>query len=616
MANRRASAVAVGFAWALLSLSGAGLAQEPEEVVGVSLAVVSEPADAFVFVRYTEVESPTERFLGRTPDDGGPLELELEAGPAEVVIFKDGYICQVKPLELRSGGSARVEVRLTRDVDIPRSLVLKSSPAFVEDADEGDEIYVAVLSYLVRFYVEEVDPRELIEDSTQTMVDVLNAVRRREVLLRRELDPDTRRRYYGEELDLRSYPELNFVRDDEVEGRRRYALTAGSIGIEGTTSSEETDSYLIMLHRAMGFVKHNWDTRNLLSDAVLTRCAIEGLLNSLGDDHTHFMTPEMVRDMMAETEGSFGGVGVVVSMRNGLLTVVAPMEGTPGQRAGLRSGDVIAGVDGRSTERMSLEQAVALMRGQEDTPVELTIRRGERQPFTVSIVRAKIELKFTSHEMIGDDVGYLRVTSFMNEELDQAVTNAVTELQAAGAQGLVIDLRNNPGGLLQQAHAIADLFVDHGVVVSTRARIAIRSRVLSATQSPDTFKLPIVVLVNEGSASASEILAGTLREHGLAEIVGMKTFGKGSVQQVLPLDRFGCALALTIATYHLPSGMTPNKVGLTPDLEVAVDDEQAANVAQRPLYDGEGDPEPEDEIVDNQLDAAVARLRELMAEHQ
>lgn len=576
-------------------------ADEAGGVRVVRVAVASEPADSAVFVRYEA--DHRDRFVGRTPKDGAALELELQPGPAELVIYKDGFVCKVEPLELRGGGAARLEVRLTPDIEIPRGVHLKEAPAFVRSADEGEEIFVALLAHVVRFYVEEKDPRALVERSVTTLVEVLNAVRSRELLLRRELPQEARRRYYGEELDLSGYPALAFKRGQAApSGKAAWSLGAGAVGIEGETDSGDLDSYLSMLQKVYAFVRYKWDARQLLSDAVITNCLIEGLLAALDDDHTHFLSPKDVLEMKTDQEASFGGVGLIVGMREGRLTVITPMAGTPAQRAGILAGDVIRAIDGSDTSRMAMDKAVDLMRGKIDTPVELRVERGERT-FTVSIVRASVEIRSVASRMLDDGVGYLRLTSFMDVALHEKVAAALQALERQGAKRLVLDLRLNPGGLLEEARAVADLFVPEGVIVSTRTRMAGEARTLRADPDARKWRLPIAVLIDEGSASASEILAGVLRDHKLATLVGAKTFGKGSVQRVLPLDPFGCALALTIATYHLPSGATPHKVGIEPDVAVAITDEQRAKLVARTPYTIDA------EEIDPQLQAAIDVLR-------
>ena len=587
------------FALALVLLAAGPLASQ--EKARVHLSVTSEPAEASVVIRYGGPH-PEERFLGRTSADG-PLELDLDrAGPAELVIFKNGFVCRVETLDLRSGGESRLAVRLTKDVEVPRNLTLKDSPAFVKTAKEFQDIYVTVLFSAVQYYVEEKDPRVLVESSTATMVAILNAVRAREKLLRRELQPEARRRYYGEELDLRAYPELRFTRGELDGDTRTFTLAAGSIAITGTTDSHDFDSYLAMLHQVYSFLRHKWDRRRLLSDAVLARCAIEGLLAELDDEHSHFMTPDDVAKMASETVGSFGGIGIVVSMRSGRLTVIAPMSGSPGERAGILAGDQIAAIDGARTDRLSMREAVGLMRGKIGTAVELTLRRGDRE-LTVTVVRAKVAIKPTAESMVDDNIGYLRISSFMHGKLSTLVREAIVRLQGLGAKALIIDLRNNPGGLLTEAHKVADLFVKRGVILSTRTRLPNESRKLMANPRSKKFEMPLVVLINGGSASAAEILAGTLKEHGLATLIGERSFGKGSVQRILPIDTYHCALALTVATYHLPSGATPHKKGVVPDVVIKLTEEEAKRVAERTNY------APDEVGSDPQMAEARRRLR-------
>ncbi|RMG06371.1 MAG: S41 family peptidase [Planctomycetota bacterium] len=592
----------------LLLLPGALAQEQAPPTPKTRLVVASEPAEASVFLRTVDADgSDRETFLGTTPA-ARPLELDLErSGPAEVVVFKQGYVCKIEPLRLLPGGTAHLEVRLAPDVEVPRGLRLKDTEPFVQGPEQFDELFVGVLFNVVRFYVEEQHPLRLIERATATLVEILDAVRAREKLLRRELSPEARLRYYGDEVDLRAYPRLSWAREREAEGIRRYTLRAGKLALTGTTDDSDLESYLRMLHRVYAFLKFRWDADHHLSDAILARCAIEGLLAALDDEHTHFLTPAEVRQMSSENEGSFGGVGIVVSGRGGALRVVAPMEGTPAQAAGILAGDRIVAIDGLPTARLGLREAVRLMRGPVGSRVVLTLRRGGRD-LVVPLERADIRLKFTATRMLGADVGYLRITSFMNEHLSEKVAADIAALRKRGARALVIDLRNDPGGLLVQAHRIADLFVPSGRIVSTRTRLPEESRNLLADPKTPKVRMPLAVLINEGSASASEILAGTLQEHGLATVVGERSFGKGSVQRVFALEPFGCALALTVATYHLPSGRTPHKRGIAPDVEVRLTEEERLAVAERTNYTRD-----EGLAEDRQVRAALEVLRKRLA---
>ncbi len=294
--------------------------------------------------------------------------------------------------------------------------------------------------------------------------------------------------------------------------------------------------------------------------------AIAGLLNNL-DAHSSFLDKRHFKELKIQTEGEFGGLGITVGIRDGALTIIAPIEGTPADKAGLKAGDIILKIDDKSTIDMTLDEAVSLMRGKPGTKISLTIvRKGEPKPIKVEIVRdiIKIDSVYAKH-ILNEDILYLRVVSF-----DKKVVNEVKKFikeNEEKTKGIVLDLRNNPGGLLDQAVGLVDLFVDKGVIVSQKGRIESENRVYKAKKSGTYKNIPLVVLVNGGSASASEIVSGSLQDHKRAIIVGEKTFGKGSVQVILPIDK-NEAIKLTIARYYLPSGRTIQALGVTPDIIV------------------------------------------------
>ncbi len=293
--------------------------------------------------------------------------------------------------------------------------------------------------------------------------------------------------------------------------------------------------------------------------------AIKGLMANL-DAHSSFLDAKSFKEMKIQTSGEFGGLGVTVGMRDGALTVIAPLEGTPAYRAGLKSGDIILKIDDKSTLNMTLDEAVSLMRGKPKTKITLTIvRKNEPKPIVVTIVRDIIKIESVYTKKVGSDILYIRIVSF-----DKKVVNDIKKAlrENPNAKGLILDLRNNPGGLLDQAVGTVDLFVDKGVIVSQKGRVKDENQVYKA-HSKGTYKnIPIVVLVNGGSASASEIVSGSLQDHRRAVIVGEKTFGKGSVQIIMPINKSE-ALRLTIARYYLPSGRTIQAVGVTPDINVS-----------------------------------------------
>ncbi|WP_234697078.1 S41 family peptidase [Nitrosophilus alvini] len=294
--------------------------------------------------------------------------------------------------------------------------------------------------------------------------------------------------------------------------------------------------------------------------------AIAGLLSNL-DAHSSYLDKKHFKELKIQTEGEFGGLGITVGIRDGALTVIAPIEGTPADKAGLKSGDIILKINDKSTLDMTLDEAVNLMRGKPGTKIKLTIvRKNEPKPIIVEITRdiIKIQSVYAKH-ILNEDILYLRVTSF-DKKVKSDVEKFIKENEDK-TKGIILDLRNNPGGLLDQAVELVDLFVDEGVIVSQKGRVKDENREYLATK-PGTYKnIPIVVLVNEGSASASEIVSGSLQDHKRAIIVGEKTFGKGSVQVILPIDKEE-AVKLTIARYYLPSGRTIQALGVTPDIIV------------------------------------------------
>ncbi len=293
--------------------------------------------------------------------------------------------------------------------------------------------------------------------------------------------------------------------------------------------------------------------------------AIEGLLNNL-DAHSGFLNEKAFKDMQVQTNGEFGGLGITVGIKDGALTVISPIEGTPADKAGVKSGDIILRIDGNATLGTTIEEAINKMRGKPKTPITITIvRKGEPKPFDIKLIRDIISVESVYAKMIeNENILYLRVTNF-----DKHVTQKAEDFikKYPKAEGIVLDLRNNPGGLLNQAVGLTNLFVDSGIIVSQKGRNSSENSEYKASRSNKITNLPLVVLVNGGSASASEIVSGSLQDHKRAVVVGENTFGKGSVQIILPVDGKE-ALRLTIARYYLPSGRTIQAVGVTPDIKV------------------------------------------------
>src|SRR5271155_3735381 len=305
-----------------------------------------------------------------------------------------------------------------------------------------------------------------------------------------------------------------------------------------------------------------------VDDDSLIESAIKGILTSL-DPHSNYLNTKNFDDMKVQTRGEFGGLGIEVSMESGLVKVISPIDDTPAARAGLKPGDLITQLDGQPVQGMTLPQAVEKMRGPVNSDVKLTIRRKGRDPFDVKLTRATIRIQSVRSHLIGDDIGYIRITSF-NEQTDVGLNNAIKYIkQQAGdkLRGVILDLRNNPGGLLDQAVAVSDAFLEKGEIVSTRGRRADETQLFNARPGDISSGLPLVVLINGGSASASEIVAGALQDHHRAVLLGTRSFGKGSVQTIIPLTGHG-AMRLTTARYYTPSGRSIQAKGIEPDIIV------------------------------------------------
>ena len=295
--------------------------------------------------------------------------------------------------------------------------------------------------------------------------------------------------------------------------------------------------------------------------------AIDGLLQSL-DPYSAYMSPEILNEMQTETSGEFGGLGIEVNMESGVVKVISPIDDTPASRAGIKAGDYIIKIDDIQVQGKSLSEAVDLMRGPVGSSIILTVRRiGQKKALTFKIVREIIQIKSVKADLLKNNVGYLRLTSF-NENSGDQIREQIREFEKNGnVNSYILDLRNNPGGLLSQAIRISDFFLDNGEIVSTKSRKASENRKWFAKKGDLIGGKTLVVLINYGSASASEIVAGALQDHKRAIILGENSYGKGSVQSIIPLKNKG-AIRLTVAKYYLPSGKSISEVGVSPDIEI------------------------------------------------
>ena len=296
--------------------------------------------------------------------------------------------------------------------------------------------------------------------------------------------------------------------------------------------------------------------------------AINGLLQSL-DPYSAYMTPESFEGMQTETSGEFGGLGIEVGMEAGVVKVISPIDNTPASKAGLKAGDYIVKINNTQVQGKSLMEAVELMRGLVGSSIEITVRRrGVKKALIFNITREVIEVQSVKSELIDNNIGYIRLTSF-NENSSEQIKEKINKLNKnKDLKGYILDLRNNPGGLLSQAIKISDFFLENGEIVSTKSRQASENRKWFAKKGDLTNGKTLIILINYGSASASEIVAGALKDHKRAIILGENSYGKGSVQSIIPLKNRG-AIRLTIAKYYLPSGKSISEVGVTPDIEVA-----------------------------------------------
>lgn len=354
-------------------------------------------------------------------------------------------------------------------------------------------------------------------------------------------------------------------------------FTSQCFAQSATSGDKKISSFQYMknFNQVFDYVLQNYVDE--LDPKILYEGALKGMLDSIGDPYTLYLDSDYMRDLNDTTSGNFGGVGLYISKptenkpdKPSYVEVSTPIEDTPGSRAGIQAGDKITAIDGKPTSEMTMNEVLAILRGEIGSSVTLTILRGKNMKFDVKLVRALIEVPTVKHEMLsGTKTGYLRLIQF-TPETPKRVKEVLTEFKNQNYDSLIIDLRDNPGGLLDSAVQIADMFIDDGPIVSTKSRLLFENQQFDASKSKTIVEknIPTVVLINRGSASASEILSGALKDNHLAYLVGERTYGKGSVQQVIPLSNID-GIKLTMARYYTPSDTNIDKVGIPPDLEIS-----------------------------------------------
>lgn len=360
---------------------------------------------------------------------------------------------------------------------------------------------------------------------------------------------------------------LSLLLGGALMGASAMTLVYGVPGSTAIAAGSETYKQLAIFGDIFERVRSQYVTPP--EEKNLVESAINGMLTSL-DPHSSYLNPEAAKDMKVQTKGEFGGLGIEVTMENDLVKVITPIDDTPASRAGILAGDYISAIDGAEVRGMTLNDAVEKMRGLVNTPIKLTIlRQGADKPMDITVVRDIIKVKAVKFR-VENDVGYMKITSFTEktyDDLEAAISAIKTQVPNDKLKGYVLDLRLNPGGLLDQAVSVSDTFLDKGEIVSTRGRDPKDITRFDSRPGDDIDGKPLIVLVNGGSASASEIVAGALQDHRRATVLGTQSFGKGSVQTIIPLGESG-ALRLTTALYYTPSGKSIQGKGITPDIKV------------------------------------------------
>jgi len=358
-------------------------------------------------------------------------------------------------------------------------------------------------------------------------------------------------------------------------------ITASGLNRIFAGDAENTYEQLRLFNEIFNLLRTEYYDEDKVKPDVLVPGAIDGMIEALEDPHTSYLPKEMYQELQTDTKGEFGGLGIVIGKRDDWITVISPIDDTPAAKKGLRSGDKIISINGETTEGFTTMDAVKLLRGKVGTSVTITIKRESvSEPFDVTIVRGVIKLETVKSTTIDDDIGYIRISQF-SEPTAEALTEHLADLIGRNVESLIIDLRNNPGGLLSSVVEIADMFLEEGTIVSTKGRNAAQNQFFTARETAMVPSLPLLILVNEGSASASEIFAGAMKDNKRGILLGRKTFGKGSVQTVRELPD-GSGIRITTALYYTPSGVSINTIGIEPDeivneIELTPEEVEAVN---------------------------------------
>lgn len=554
-----------------------------------SLVLRSEPAGALIFLNGTSLQLRT------------PAVVRVPAGSYKVAFWKRDYIVSVSCGDVVSDQTAEIDARLRSDLDVPFSAQLSGVPDFVRGRREALEFFRSVLDLSRSYYVHEVPSDLLVKAAVRALVEGIDGVRAREELLKASLTAEDIESFYGAQPSIAEYGPLELTVRSFDDGSESWQLRAPNMDATlacDFQKGEPLTDLLADFGAVFAFLTETYDSKHRISDDSLIDLAVRGVFSHLEDDYARMIYPTALVEMRSKHSGEFGGLGITITIREGALVVIAPIEGTPAYKAGIQRGDIITHIEGEPTSGIGLQESVDKMRGEPGTAVRITIARpGSFDAKELEIVRDVIPLRFERSALI-DGYGYIRLTTFNSKRISADLRHDIEGLLAQGARGIILDLRDNPGGLLTQAHEVVDLFIKKGVTVSVVGRV--REETLEA-QAEGTFDtIPLAVLINEGSASASEIVAGAIQDHRRGVVVGERSFGKGTVQMVLNIDPFDSAMAITIAKYLLPSGRTIEKHGVDPDVVVPLDPE--AQPARVSLYEENWAPD------DNQIRAAIEAL--------